>query len=130
MSDALANPGTHAKGGKHCRVCGKDLEGKPRMKDDRGYLCGHCGIAEEKKESHLVRCPECRRKLKPAGLVPFRDRMICKQCFMHHEEMKHPKVAKVDTSLHHARERRSIIKLAVVLALLGTALLLNFLGVL
>jgi len=115
-------PGHKAKA---CRICGKDLTGKPRQKDDKGYLCGACADAENKRESELEKCPECSRRLSPSAFTTFRGKRICRRCMQAHEEAGRPKVVKIDTEHHDTHEKQKIILLAVILVAIVVVILLQ-----
>ena len=61
---------------KPCRICGKNLAGRSRLKDEKGYICKKCSdaefAAEADAEATAIKCPECMRKLKPEAFVEYR----------------------------------------------------------
>lgn len=108
--------------GKPCRVCGKDLTGRTRMKDERGYICKTCSDAEYAVEAEAERdamqCPECLRKLKPDAFVEYRGSLICKRCKADHAETDKLKVGKVALTKHAEADKRNVMTLAIVAAVL------------
>lgn len=109
-------------GAKLCRVCGKDLKGRTRMKDERGYICKSCSDAEFAAEADAERdameCPECLRKLKPEAFVEYRGSLICKRCRAHHNETDKLKVGKVELVKHAEAEKQSVLRWAIVAGVL------------
>ena len=112
--------------GKPCRVCGVDLTGRTRMKDDRGYICKPCSdaefAAEADAERDAMQCPECLRKLKPEAFVEYRGSLICKRCRADHMDTDKLKVGKVELKKHAEVERQQVKIYAIVagaLLLLG-----------
>ncbi|HQY89335.1 MAG TPA: hypothetical protein PK402_11800, partial [Tepidisphaeraceae bacterium] len=143
VGSSTTGPAPHlhgAPGAKLCRVCGKDLTNRSRLRDDYGYICKACADKEDageitkptgpkpsrgkKKgstadllaEDRLMKCPECNRKLKPGGMVPYRGKLICKSCHVYHEENDGLKVAKVDLKGHDVHAREQVKKLAIIAA--------------
>ena len=137
-----------SRGAKLCRVCGKDLTHRTRMRDEYGYICKPCADKEDAGEiskptiertstskgtgatdllsdDRLMKCPECNRKLKPAGMVPYRGTLICKSCKNFHDESDGLKVAKVSLKGHEVHDREQIKKLAIIAGVLLLIVLLN-----
>ena len=104
---------------KLCIVCGKNVSGHRRVKDSRGYLCYTCAKAEVKEEKKgTVPCTECGRRMKEAGLVAYKGKMICRTCFEHHREIDF-KNRKVATKEIDEYEKRNLYILAGVFVVLG-----------
>jgi DNA-directed RNA polymerase subunit RPC12/RpoP len=126
--DMRPNQGSDA-GKKVCRFCGKDLTGRSRMKDEHGYICKKCSdedFAEQaEREKDLLRCPECERKLKPTAFVEYRGTLICRRCHLHHLENDKLKVAKVQLTKHKEHDKKTVISLAIVFAILALILVLK-----
>ncbi|MFT3785263.1 MAG: hypothetical protein QM770_03740 [Tepidisphaeraceae bacterium] len=110
---------------KVCRVCGKDLTGRSRLKDDRGYLCKPCADKEDEKEADLIKCPECERRLKPDAFVTYRGTMICRKCNAYHMEHDKVKVGKVELTHHAEHEKQKIKTLLILLGVLGVLILIG-----
>lgn len=108
--------------GKICRGCGKDLTGRTRMKDDRGYICKPCSdaefAAEADAERDAMQCPECQRKLKPDAFVEYRGSLICKRCRADHADTDKLKVGKVALVKHEEVERQQVKVWAIVAGVL------------
>src|SRR5690348_4289463 len=69
-----------AKAPKTCYVCGKNLEGRTRLKDKLGrYWCRECSDADEraKKREEELRCPDCGRFFPEHKLVYFQTDRVC-----------------------------------------------------
>jgi DNA-directed RNA polymerase subunit RPC12/RpoP len=115
---------------KLCRDCGKDLVGHRRLKDSKGYICVACAKAEEEAAAAgLVRCGECSKQLKPEGLVDYHGTMICKKCYMDHQELSKFKAPPPNLNAHMEEQKRSM-KITLIVAGIGAAvLLLLWLGV-
>jgi DNA-directed RNA polymerase subunit RPC12/RpoP len=126
-ASAGASAGVHAK--KICRICGKDLSGRSRLKDDKGYICKECSDAEFEAEAEAekdcIKCPECERKLKPLAFVEYRGTLICKRCHSHHLDTDKLKVAKVQTTLHKAEERSHVMRWAIIAGVLALILIIK-----
>lgn len=118
LDETMSSDGTLVRAAKPCRVCKKDLAGKPRLKDSLGYICKKCSDeefrAEKEEAASLIECPECHRKMKPAGLAEYRGTLICKRCRADHDESDKLKVAKVTLSKHDEVERGNLVKLLIV----------------
>jgi hypothetical protein len=109
---------------KICIVCGKNVEGHRRVKDSRGYMCYACAKAEMKAEKEgTVRCAECGRRVKPAGLVDYDGIKICKKCHNDHKELKKKAVRKVATRHYELHEKKTLIWLGVVFGVLACIVL-------
>jgi hypothetical protein len=114
---------------KLCRVCGKDLAGRTRLRDKLGYICAACAKAEDEAEAHLLTCPDCHRKLKDAAFVNFHGTLICKRCYSDRMHDDKPHVEKVDLAYHHHAERRRLKIMLAIAAGLILLILLNWIGV-
>jgi hypothetical protein len=109
---------------KLCRVCGKDLAGHRRLKDSLGYICRECAKKEEEPEDPTRRpCPECGKKIKPAGFVPYNGKLICRKCFADHMELDKYKKAAPSARLFVKREKQQLGKLLLYAAVLGLLML-------
>jgi DNA-directed RNA polymerase subunit RPC12/RpoP len=112
---------------KVCRVCSKDLTGKPRLKDEQGYLCKTCADEVDEAEADLMKCPECERRLKPEAFVNYRGTMICRKCNAFHQEHDKVKVGKVDLKHYDDHAKKSIKPLLILLGILSFFILLSIL---
>ncbi len=109
---------------KVCIVCKKDLAGHRRVKDSRGYMCYQCARDEMDAEKEgTVRCAECGRRVKPAGLVEYGGIKICKKCYNDHKETRKKAVKKIATRHYELHEKKTLIWLTVVFCVLGCLVL-------
>lgn len=119
LAPTLGGAGTS---GKPCRVCGKDLTGRTRMKDERGYICKPCSdaefAAEADAERDAMQCPECLRKLKPDAFVEYRGSLICKRCRADHMDTDKLKVGKVELKKHAEVEKQQLLVYAIIAGVL------------
>jgi DNA-directed RNA polymerase subunit RPC12/RpoP len=114
----VSNPPVSSSASKPCRVCGVDLAGRSRLKDELGYLCKPCADqldAAEKGDPDALSCPECGRRLKRAGFVEYRGALICRSCKAHRDEIDRYKPAKIDATPHKEEEKKSIVRLLILL---------------
>jgi hypothetical protein len=117
--EAVIERTTTAAPEKVCIICGKNLSGHRRVKDSRGYLCYKCAKAEiEREQAGTIPCAECGRRVKEQGLVEYSGIKICKQCYNDHKESKKVMVKKISNKHYEASEKRTLIILAVVFAIL------------
>ena len=115
---------------KVCRVCGKDLAGHRRIKDSLGYICVACAKEAEKKEQEgTVKCGECGRRLKPSGLVPWRNKMICRSCLKDHEELNRFKTPPPSAAGHKEHQKKQLFILLGIAGVLALIMLLSRAGV-
>lgn len=129
-ADPTAADSSSSAGGKVCRVCGKDLAGHRRIKDSLGYVCVPCAKAKEKAEQEgTVPCEECGRRLKPSGLVPWRDKKICRSCLKDHEELNRFKTPPPSAAGHKAHEKKRLFIMLGVMGVLVVIMLLSRAGI-
>lgn len=123
----LAPAGVTPDGKKLCRICQKDLTGRSRLKDEKGYICKKCSdeefAAEDERDKDAIECPECHRKLKMQAFVEYRGTLICRRCHTDHMDTDKVKVAQLgELTAHKEHDKRGLIALAivaVVIAILG-----------
>lgn len=109
---------------KLCRVCGKDLAGHRRLKDSLGYICRECAKLEAQPEDPTRRpCPECGKKIKPAGFVPYNGKHICRKCFADHMELDKYKKAAPSAATFVKQEKQQLGRLLIFAAILGLLML-------
>lgn len=110
---------------KICFQCGKNVAGHRRVKDSRGYLCLDCAKAERKSETAgTVPCDECKRRLKPGGLFPYRNKRICKSCLDHHVERDRV-TKKVSGAHYEEHEKKTLLWLIIAAGVLGLVILIS-----
>ena len=128
--DAKASKKKSSKGGppKPCVVCGKDLRGHRRLKDERGYLCLDCSKQEKGTEAERGTCAECGRRVKKVSLQRWGTVRICKQCAIEHERDPRRHVRKIDAAVFKQADWGKIYAAAAVIGLLLLFLLIHWLG--
>src|SRR5690606_36455718 len=67
---------------KVCRVCGKNLKGHRRYKDERGYICPQC---DRDERARRIPCAECGKPVPPESLRPWGPISICTRCWADHQ---------------------------------------------
>ena len=109
---------------KVCRVCGKDLRGHRRYKDDRGYICPDCDRLERARR---IPCAECGKHVPPESLKPWGPISICTRCWADHES--DPKMRlrrKVSSRPWEEMEKKTVLIIAAaVVAVLILLLLIS-----
>ncbi|MGA2583036.1 MAG: hypothetical protein ABSG31_07140 [Tepidisphaeraceae bacterium] len=65
---------------KVCVLCGKDVTGRTRIKDSRGYICGACAQTEKQAAKSGPRCADCNRSVPASGLYDYEGLKICQFC--------------------------------------------------
>jgi DNA-directed RNA polymerase subunit RPC12/RpoP len=111
---------SQAQAGKFCALCGKNVAGHRRFKDSRGYICLECGRKEEHdKIAGTIKCPDCKRRLKPGGFIKHDDRLICKSCFEHIKQEQR-RSGKVSLVHHEEHERQRLYVLLGVFLVIAT----------
>jgi len=113
---------------KVCCVCGKDVTGKKRAKDSRGYWCYDCHKAERAKEKaaegNKVACHDCGRMVLPTALISYEGDMICGRCKEYRAEKNKYRPSAVGRQ-HAAYEKRQILLIVLFIALLVAVILLH-----
>lgn len=112
---------TPSDGKKICRVCGKDLTGRSRLKDSKGYICKKCSdaefAAEDERDRDAIECPECHRRLKPVAFTEYRGTLICRRCHADHVAHDKLKVAQLgELTAHVEQDKQGILRLVIVAA--------------
>lgn len=103
---------------KVCRVCGKNLKGHRRYKDERGYICPQC---DRDERARRIPCAECGKPVPPESLRPWGPISICVRCWADHQN--DPKLRmrrKVSSRPWEELEKRTVLAITaiVVVALL------------
>jgi formylmethanofuran dehydrogenase subunit E len=104
---------------KLCFACGKNVSGHRRTKDSRGYLCLDCAKAEiAAKKEGTIPCAQCRRRVKPAGLVLHRGEMICKLCFQAHKDAEKKIIKAVPDQHYKEHEKQKLLIYGAIFVIL------------
>lgn len=114
---------------KPCHLCGKDLRGKRRFKDARGYTCVECDRIEQGTHAERGMCAECRRVVKRDTLRAYGAVKVCRQCYADHQNDPRRDLRKIGTEAFRWEEYRRLIALAAVGGVLLLIMLLAQLGV-
>jgi hypothetical protein len=102
---------------KLCRICGKNVVGHRRIRDSGGYLCMACAEAEKNTtivDDGMASCGECGRRLRPEGLVNYQGTMVCKKCYMDHQEMSKFKAPPPNLAQIDRHEKESVKTLLII----------------
>jgi DNA-directed RNA polymerase subunit RPC12/RpoP len=107
---------------KVCRVCGKDLTGKKRLKDRLGYWCPECAEEDKKRNvEHGTACAQCGRKVPEKSMTSVDGKLMCSRCFREQRQLREPgnkKFRAISDNAYKEHEKRNMIVMAVVLAIL------------
>lgn len=117
---------------KICCVCGKDVSGQKRYKDERGYWCVDCNKSDAAGHPPPDRCPECSRVVPEAALVEYAGLKMCQLCRRDREERarERKKFAKLDDAPYQALERKRAFWLIGAVAVLLVVIVLSRLKIL
>jgi hypothetical protein len=114
-----SKPSKPDAGAKICLACGKDVTGHRRTKDSRGYMCLACAKAEiAAKKEGTIPCAQCRRRVKPAGLVLHRGEQICKLCFQAHKDAEKKIIKSVPDQHYREHEKQKLVILGAIFFIL------------
>jgi hypothetical protein len=113
---------------KVCCECGKDLAGKKRLRDSRGYWCPTCHRAD--KAAHApkgTKCADCSRIVPDAGLTDYEGLRICAPCRAERKklEKEQRRLSPVKTHAHEELNKRKLYGLLAVCAVLLIIILLR-----
>jgi hypothetical protein len=128
-TQVLDSPATQQK---ICCRCGKDLNGKKRLRDSEGYWCVDCHRAD--KREHLpsgVRCPSCGRTVAEDSLSNYDGERICNRCVKEKRELKkatEKKFKVVDGQKFDAYEKKQALIILAILGTLALVIALRWLG--
>lgn len=99
---------------KICRVCGKDVAGQKRVRDQYGYFCYDCAKEVENKERQgRVRCRVCGHLVKPESLTAYEGTKMCPTC--HRERIDAQKQVIKRIGFKGARTREEVRQLKMLL---------------
>jgi hypothetical protein len=98
---------------KVCRVCGKNLKGHRRYKDEKGYICVSCDRDERLRR---IPCAECGKPVPPEALRPWGPISICTRCWADHESDPKMRIKrKVSSRPWEEMERKTVLITSAVL---------------
>jgi DNA-directed RNA polymerase subunit RPC12/RpoP len=106
---------------KVCRICGKDLTGKKRIKDRTGYWCSDC-VKEDEKQLHggRVRCRSCGHLVKEENLTLYEGTRMCPTCYQERINLKKQQIKRMGIKAARTRaELQRIWGLVAILVVLG-----------
>jgi hypothetical protein len=112
---------------KICRICGKDVTGQKRAKDNTGYYCYECAKAEEKKERQgRVRCKVCGHLTKEENIQPYDGVKMCHRCREERDDLKKQEIKRL--GFKGARTREELRRIYLMAAALVVLLLIMAYG--
>ena len=117
---------------KVCCKCGKDLTGKKRLRDSRGYWCYACHKLDmEANKAEGVRCADCGRVVAESALTEYDGVRICSACRADRKEFDREKkrLAPIDSKAYQQLDKNRMFWLAGVLALLLVIIILHWLKI-
>ena len=121
---------TAAPRAKICCQCGKELTGKKRLRDSRGYWCYACHkLDQEANKPKGEKCADCGRIVAAAALSDFEGRKICGTCRNNRKEMAVAERRRSGVSSKHydqLAKSRLLWLVAVVVVLLAIIILRHF----
>lgn len=115
---------------KVCCQCGKDLVGKRRLRDSRGYWCYACHkLDQEQNKIEGVRCADCGRVVPESALTEYDGARICALCRADRKEADREKMrmAPIDSKAYQELDKKRLIWLAGVLAVLLLIIIIHWL---
>lgn len=113
-------------GRKTCHICGVDVAGKPRQKDEQGrYWCIACAKNADKKadesgkgRAKTVQCPDCGQRVSPVLMKAFEGTTLCEPCLQirtrEHAQAQARREAAARGGEEEKRQRSYLILLLVV----------------
>jgi hypothetical protein len=113
---------------KVCCQCGKDLSGKKRLRDSRGYWCPACHKIDRAAHSPSgEKCADCGRIVSEAALSDYEGRQICAPCRTERKrlEKEQRRLSPVKTNAYHQHDKRKLFGLLTVLAVLLLIIILR-----
>lgn len=113
---------------KVCCQCGKDLTGQKRLRDNRGYWCYECHIADKAAGAPQgVKCADCGRVVAEAALYDYEGARICGSCRSHRKERvkERRRLGPVRTHAYHELDKRRLFWLLGIVAVLVLIIILR-----
>jgi hypothetical protein len=117
-----------APAAKICCQCGKDLAGKKRLRDSRGYWCYACHkLDQEANKPKGEKCADCGRVVAATALGDFEGRKICGSCRNDRKEMAvaERRRSGIDTKQYDRLDKKRLIWMFAVVAVLVAIILLR-----
>jgi hypothetical protein len=117
---------------KVCCQCGKDLAGKRRLRDSRGYWCYACHkLDQEANKPKGKKCTDCGRVVPEAALTDVDGQMICSRCqaARKQEEKERRRLSPVETTAHDELAKKRLLWMFAVVAVLALIIILKQLKV-
>lgn len=110
---------------KTCCRCGKDISGKTRYHDSRGYWCKECHRLEKLETTEDGEpCDACARRVPARKLFADQGQRICGRCLRERQEERHkPKAITFSRPHQEYQKKQVLILLAIGLALVLLVLL-------
>jgi len=114
---------------KICRICGKDVTGQKRVKDNTGYYCVPCAKEEEKKEhGGRVRCKVCGHLTKEENLEMYEGAKMCHRCRGERLALQKQQIKRLGFKAARTREEwRRILGMVALLVVLLMIMAYGFL---
>jgi DNA-directed RNA polymerase subunit RPC12/RpoP len=112
---------------KVCNVCGKDLTGKKRLRDSRGYWCVDCHKADQAaNKPQGVRCSDCGRIVAEGAITEYAGIRICGKCRSDREEVRkrERRFGKVDDAAYQNEDKRGLYILLGIFGVLVVIVIL------
>ena len=111
---------------KVCRLCGTDLTGRKRYKDNSGYYCADCNHKQTLDDHQgRVRCRACGHLVKAESLTDYEGTRMCPTCYGERMDLKKHRIQKIGFKGARTREdfRQVLIVVYVLLGLVGIILI-------
>jgi hypothetical protein len=100
---------------KICRVCGMNLKGHRRYKDEKGYICRDCDRDERLRR---IPCAECGKPVPPEALRPWGPISICTRCWADHESDPKLRIKrKVSSRPWEELEKKTVLAITALMVL-------------
>jgi hypothetical protein len=113
---------------KVCCQCGKDLAGKKRLRDSRGYWCPDCHKTDRAVHAPKgSKCADCSRVVPDAGLTDYEGLRICAPCRAQRKNLEkvQRRLSPVKTNAYHELDKRKLYGLLAVFAVLLIIIILR-----
>jgi hypothetical protein len=114
--------------GKVCCQCGKDLSGKKRLRDSRGYWCPECAKADKAANAPKgTKCADCGRVVNEAALTEYEGLKICGPCRIQRKQLEKEqrRLSPVKTNAYQEMDKRKLLGLLAVFGVLVLIIILR-----